>query len=63
MVALWPIATTGFVWLNETVVEFNVVELTFIIPQLVMSVVQTVIDAAPVVLVAVSVTTEPPKAD
>ena len=39
--------------------EFVAVALTFIIPQLFISVVQTVIEAAPLVLLAVSVTVEP----
>jgi hypothetical protein len=58
-VVVCPIGTTGFVWLKVMVEEFTAVELTLIIPQFAMSVVQTVIEAAPAVLNAVKVTTEP----
>src|SRR5579863_1693121 len=60
-VMLCPRGTTGFVWLKVTAVEFTVVALALIIPQSLISVLQTVIDAAPLVLAAERVTTEPLK--
>ena len=59
ILVLCPTVTVGFDWLKDTAAVLAVPMVTLMIPHEFLSVVQTVIDDEPVVLVVVRVMVEP----